>query len=179
MKKIVALIFTISLSALVFFNTCKTGKYNEEIATIDSLMTVLNNSEKLLNKIDTNEISLHFDIYIQNLSKIRESFSDRDDEEAWQVYTRYGLIRKYLRDYKKNHDEFVKEIAVAKNQLDALKQNIKKNTFEEELIEQYIHEEAAFVTYISISVEHLVEHTTTYNEMFKELNPKVEKLIEK
>ncbi|MDD3876408.1 MAG: hypothetical protein PHT69_07285 [Bacteroidales bacterium] len=163
---------------ILFSYSCKPHIYAKEIAYIDSLLGVIDSSEIKLNEVDTAEISRDYIVYTENLSKIRDSFTEKD-EESWTVFTHYGLIRKPLRDFSKFHGIYTEEIRVSREQLTTLRQNIVKKKIEHDLIVQYINDEVSFVEYISLSVDNLIENTTTYHEQFKELNPKVEELIKK
>ncbi len=179
MKKLMLFIAVgVLITSSFFLTMCKSTQYSKEIAYVDSLLVVLDKREALLNEIDTVEIQRDFRIYLDNLDRIREQFTDRDDEETWSIYTRYGLIRKPLRDYKKNYDEMMVEINYARRQLNALKENLKHNTYEPDVVEEYIREETSFVNYIDLTVENLHYNTTRYHNMFKELNPQVEDLLE-
>ncbi len=178
MKKFFLMVVTAAILWPLLFSSCTSTKYLDEVNKIDSLLIVLDESEVLLNKADTNEIAEHFEIYLNNLDRIRDHFTDRDDEEAWSIYTRYGLLRKPLRDYKKNYHEFMGEIRYARQQLHALKDNLRRNTFEPEQVEEYMHEEATFVEYIRLSSENLYNNTSLYHGMFIELTPKIDSLLE-
>jgi len=176
MRYFVAVIL-ISLSFVFVFNSCNSIKYQKEIAHIDSLLAVIDSSYINLNSLDTAAIKEHYSIYVENLKLLRETFTDKDDDNTWSIYTRYGLIRKPLRDFQKHFDNFTYEIDKSKEQLTILKLNIIKKPFKPHLIKKYIEDEEVFVSYIKISVDNLMENTKKYNDMFLELNPKVEALL--
>lgn len=179
MKKFFLTVVSAVFFGLLIFSSCTSTEYAEEIKKIDSLLIVLDDSEVLLNKIDTNEITEHFEIYLNNLERIRDHFTDRDDEEAWSIYTRYGLLRKPLRDYRKNYHEYMGEVRYARQQLAALRDNLQRNALEPEQVEEYMHEEMTFVEYIRLSSENLYNNTSLYHGMFIDLTPKIDSLLAK
>jgi len=166
------------LIIVAFSSACSSHKYTEELNRIDSLLTVVEHAEIKLNTIDTAVISSDYQIYTNNLAHVRTSFSEKEDD-SWGYLTRYGLIRKPLRDFNRHYVTFMKEIEETRSQLNILRENIKRQKINEEDIPRYINDEAAFVDYIHLSVENLIDITTSYHEQFKELNPKVETYIGK
>jgi len=116
-------------------------------------------------------------IYGELRDYIKDNFDEKNDDEVWRVITRYGLIRKPLRDFKKHYINYSEEIEFSKSQLTNLKADIKNNILTEDLIEQYIKEEAEFVNYLNLSVGGLMEITNNYYQQYLELNPLVEKFI--
>jgi len=147
------------------------------VEKIDSLIVVLDSSTKELNLIDTAVISSDYKIYTHNIKLIREQFNNKENDSVWHVITRYGLLRKPMRDFKKHYINYGKEINVSREQLQDLRADVEKNNIPADSIEIYINEEAAFVTYIKFSVKGLMETTTRYYNQFKELNPIVEEFL--
>ncbi len=147
------------------------------VEKIDSLFVVLDSSTKELNLIDTAVISSDYKTYTHNIKLIREQFNNKENDSVWHVITRYGLLRKPMRDFKKHYVNYGKEINVSREQLGDLRTDIENNNIPADSIEIYINEEAAFVKYIHFSVKGLMETTARYYNQFKELNPIVEKFL--
>lgn len=171
------LILIPALLALLATTSCGTDKHSGELNRIDSLLAVLDTAETMLNSIDTTQTIASYKVYAVNILKIREGFQSREDSLVWSVITRYGLLRKPLRDYKKHFVNFSNEIETSRKQLDDLKADIRKNIIKTEQIEGYTADEAAFVNYIYLSVKSITENTRMYLDMYIELNPQVEKLL--
>jgi len=170
------------LSVVVFifgfgFTSCHTDKFEKQYKQIDSLVGVLDTAYNKLNELDTSVVQSYYETYTQNIKHIKDNFDEKNDDEVWRVITRYGLIRKPLRDFKKHYINYSEEIEFSKSQLTNLKADIKNNILTEDLIEQYIKEEAEFVNYLNLSVGGLMEITNNYYQQYLELNPLVEKFI--
>ncbi len=170
-------VFLLVLLLNGLFCSCSHCSHSVYVEKIDSLLLVLDSSSKELNLIDTAVVSSDYKVYTQNLKLIRERFNDKENDSVWHVITRYGLIRKPLRDFKKHYINYSKEINVSQQQLKDLRTDIENNNIPADSIEIYFNEEAAFVKFISFSVKGLMETTTKYFNQFNELNPVVEKFI--
>jgi len=162
---------------LLFLQSCSSESKTEDINRIDSLVTVLDSLQIMLNTIDTAEIQIAYKIYAKNIEKIRTAFDEKNDKDIWQVLTRYGLSRKPLRDYMKHYNNYMSDIQLSYKQLNALKKDIKANVLKDEEIKKYTSDEAEIVRFLHISVSHLVENTKRYYDVYLELNPQVETLL--
>ena len=170
-----------SLVALCFLITsCSSNKFSKQITQIDSLNVVLDSSFSKLNSLDTSVVQSYYLKYSDNIKLIRNNFKEKEkeDEEIWSIITRYGMIKKPLRDFKKNFVKYSKEISISHKQLNDLKSDIKNNILTKDQIIQYIKEESEFVKYINVSVSGLMENTKIYFNQYLELNPKVEKYFQ-
>jgi len=176
--KISALILSFLIALCLLSTSCSTDKYNKQISQIDSLNAVLDSALKKLNTLDTTVVQSHFKEYSKNIKIIRENFKEKDNNEIWTVLTRYGMLKKPLRDFTNHYVKYSKQISFSRKQLSNLKADIKDNAVAKDKVLQYIGEEASFVNYIKISVSDLIENTQNYNNQFLELNPKVEKYFQ-
>jgi len=167
------LVFFLVASCLLI-TSCASDKHAKQITQIDSLLVVLDSSTLKLNLLDTSVVESYYKVYTNNIKQIKSSFDSKDDDEVWSVITRYGLLRKPLRDFKKHHTKYSEEIAFTREQLINLKADIKNNVLSEEKIIKYISDESEFVNYINFSVAGLIENTQKYFNQYLELNPKVE-----
>ena len=164
-------------SIALFQMSCSSNRFSHEINSIDSLISVLDSAHYKLNLLDTAVIQSSYDIYVKNIEQIREAFEEKKDDEVWKVLTRYGLLRKPLRDFQKYYKKFSQEIDFSRMQLLNLKSDIKDNILDEAKIKMYMKEEAEFVKYIMLSVSNLMDMTQNYFNQYLELNPQIEKLL--
>jgi len=142
-------------------------------------MKVLDSVNLKLNSLDTSVVQSYYKEYSKNIKLIKENFKEKNDEEVWSVITRYGLLRKPLRDFKDHYIYYSKEISFSRKQLVNLKADIKNNILTEDKILKYLKDEAEYVKYYNLSVSGLMENTQNYYNQYLELNPKVEKFLSK
>lgn len=176
-KRFINYLIIFLVASCLLYTSCTSGKYAKQITKIDSLLIVLDSSFSKLNLLDTSVVESYYKVYVNNIKQIKNSFEKKDNEEVWSVITRYGLLRKPLRDFKKHYTKYSKEISFTQEQLNNLKADIKNDVLSEDKISQYINDESEFVNYINFSVTGLIENTQKYFYQYLELNPKVEMFL--
>jgi hypothetical protein len=175
MTKVLHLI--LALFVILFFVECKNNKYKKELARIDSLETVLNQSEKKLTEVDTNMVREKYKVYKKNISFISENYPNKLKDPNWNTLCQYGLIKKPLRDFNNELPHLRKELMFSRKQLDSLKFDIQNGNIEKEKINEYVKSESDAVNVIEQMVKMTVEGAKTELNRFDTLNPKIEKIL--
>lgn len=165
-------ILTISIS-------CKNTKNHPQLATIDSLNLVIDTIEKTINTVDSAEVTKTYVEYQKNIKQIKLYFNDQKEDSLWSTITAYGVIRKPLKEYKKNISEFFNNIKYSRKQLDSLRTDIKADNISEEKVKAYTKSEAEAVNSLNQQVKIIIPHTVEMMHLFDSLNPKVIIIIDK
>jgi len=175
MTKIFHLVLAFTL--VLFFAECKNNQYQKELARIDSLKTVLNQSEKKLGEIDTNMLSEKFEVYEKNTSFISENYPDKKRDSSWNTICQYGLIDEPLGGFKNEQYHLKKELMFSRKQLDSLKFDIQNGNIEKKKMNEYIKSESDAVSMVEKMIKMTVEEAKIELNRFDALNPKIEKII--
>jgi DNA polymerase I-like protein with 3'-5' exonuclease and polymerase domains len=177
MKKIFILWMILPLA----FTSCKSGKHAKEVATIDSLYTVIDSVERSLQSIDTAGVKKAVKEYSENIGKIKENFADEDrkDEDLWKTITTYGVVKKPLKTFVKEYPGFYREIRFSRKQLDSLKYDIRNGNIADTNIIKYTKDEANAVNDLRMQVMSSVKITAANFKLCDSLEPSVRKVIEK
>lgn len=178
MKKGITILIGIAI-LFTGISSCTSTKNHPQLSTIDSLNLVLDTLEKTLNSVDSAKVNKTFSEYQGNIKKIKEYFDDKKDDSTWSTITVYGVIRKPLKEYKKNISVFSENILYSRKQLDSLKSDIKANNIPEDKIKEYTKAEVDAVYSLKQQVNIIIPHTLETLHLFDSLNPKVIKIIEK
>jgi Skp family chaperone for outer membrane proteins len=162
------------------FMACKSNKHAKEIATIDSLYTVIDSIQKTLSTIDTVKIRKVVKEYTASISQIKENFKDenRKDEDLWKTITTYGIVKKPLRNFNRDFPAYYREIKFSRKQLDSLRADLKDGNIEEEKAPKYTKDEALAVNELKQKIESTVKVTQENLKLFDSLTPHVSKIIE-
>lgn len=150
MKKYITLIFIVT----VVFTACKNEMQNEiqkEIEEVDSLISLVDEIEKSVLSVDTSRAFAAKKQVSMDIAMI-ESLEDTLDKETAFKLDDYYSGKKRLFRFASNYNGFIKEIDLAKEQLNNLKQDLNNGLIDKEKFKDYYASEQASVMSLSSQV---------------------------
>ncbi len=171
-------IFKLSFSVLVLFtlfSSCS-QKHSEEIAKIDSLQTSLNIVEQRLYELDSNQMYLIYDKYVDTWNRLNLVFPDVRDEN-WGTLCAFENIKPGIKGYKKRYSNLVKELSNSKVQLENFKDDLKNEKLDIEKFEEYYNSEVQAIYELSLATNITIDNAKLDVVRFDSLSPLMEKVI--
>lgn len=159
--------------------SCSSAEQKHDAAKTDTLISLLDSASFYLNQLDTQKIQTAFDDYMIHMKDIETFLVEKPEKEEWQLLGRYGMIRKPLRDYKKNRERLIIQIEEQRAQLLILKKKRLKGRISSEEFNEYFAQERELATNSHFEAVNLHKFTRTYLDEYYQLNDEAVAIIEK
>jgi len=158
-----------------FFISCANKNIDKELRQIDSLITVLNNTEKffeLTTKAEERNKEMDF-----KLKTLQLKYKDTLSFEESQILTDYHLNRKVYEKYIKQIGKATKEIEQLRNQLIDLKHDLENDLISKAEFVDFIIEEQQDITANYSQTKEYYDTVEKYEDMYNKMTPLVDELI--
>jgi hypothetical protein len=172
MKKYILFILVVGLS----FNACNNA-FEREIGEVDSLLAIVNDTEKSLLNVDTSKVfsaKRQMEKDLAELNKIKDTLTK---EEAFQMDDLFSSKKRIFR-LTKNYSDFMIQINFSKDQLTNLKQDVGNNLMSKADFESHLENERTYVLSLNKKINKAVDGLDVALEKFRLFRPEIEKLIE-
>jgi hypothetical protein len=130
-----------ALIVIVVFASCSSNKNAKELKTIDSLYTVIDTVNVMIEKADYKSFEKMYATSKENLDLLKENFDDKKDS-TWSTITLYSSLNKHFKSFSKKFPQFIVDVEESKKQLDNLKADIKAGKIEKDTVDLYVSDEA-------------------------------------
>ncbi|MBL4716014.1 MAG: hypothetical protein JKX95_05215 [Bacteroidia bacterium] len=159
----------------IFFVSCSNQNNDIELHQIDSLNTVLNNTEKFFEVIPKAEDrNKEMDLKLKTLQL---KYKDTLSFEESQILTDYHLNRKVYEKYIKQIGKATKEIEQLRQQLSNLKNDLENDLISKAEFVDFIIEEQKDITANFNKTKEYYDTVEKYEEMYNKMTPLVDELI--
>jgi hypothetical protein len=180
MKKNIFIIGLVLFFIITIFTGCSQSKYSKEIESIDQIMLTLDSCSETMLLLDTAFANNKWDTIKVRLKFMKDYYAAKKDsasrEESFLVSDYYSL-RKPFRDFTMNYKKAQKELKFSKEQLVALRQDLKNNILKEELAKKHIFIEQAASKTVIVEVNKLQSSLEINSKKIDRLQPKIDSLI--
>lgn len=146
----------IALIALTIISpSCKRTKYAKEIAHLDSLQTLLTETDSVLKSIDTVKINACYMEIKNNLNFIQENYKDTMAREMALFLSDYRTMQEAMEEINREQKHYVEELEYSEKQIENLIHDLQKNAIEEEKVREYSADEINVANEIISSVNYI------------------------
>jgi hypothetical protein len=172
-------LFIIAVLVLpVTFTSCGENIFSNEIKGIDSLLTLIGNSEKELNSMDSlkmDSISVEASNNINQLKRVY--YTDTVDMEAAKMVTNYKVLRKVGHRARMQRNEIRTETYYTRKQLNTLKVNLEARQMSPDSGKFYYNVEKQATMALLAAYEAYKINLVQSQQLYDSLNPKIEAII--
>jgi hypothetical protein len=182
--------FAIAVVMISAILSCRSKKENAETRVIDSLLTVLDNSEKMLEEIDFEKLEQSAKIASHNLEKVKPLITDTLNRDKVFLMSNYAIVcgeeeeegggkKAEGSNYEEVREKYMeKELVLCKKQLKNLKHDFISEEMDETSFKKYyeLEKEKALqiISFIAMeSTSHIHRQA-----MFDSLHPLMVKMID-
>lgn len=173
------LFFTIFSPLILAFVSCSQVNIDKELLLIDSLQTIIVETERKAKEIDIESIRSFKDVMEEQLILIKTQYGDSISWESAKFLNRYHAIKKSFHKYQDKNIRFEEDIAYSHDQLKNLKHDLEENIIHPDTFNRNFTVELLAVKDLKLLIDKEVENLKYKLGEYREANPKVEELIKK
>ncbi len=178
MKKILSIVFTISVIVLLLTTSCKhkdTTQY--KLAQIDSLTLILDKTELMLTELNDdsikammNDTHLMHDV-LSSVGKAKLKALELSDNNQ------LDSIDKQFKEYVEIHSKTLEEFKYSRKQLTDLKYDLEQHIVNEKKFDEYYQTENTSVNNLFNIVSSSLDKVKQNIEKYKLINPEIKKIM--
>ncbi len=173
------LFFPVIFPIILAFVSCSQINIEKELLSMDSLQTIIIETETKAKEIDVETIKIYKESMEDQFDLLKTKYSDSINWETAKFLNRYHKIKKSFLKYLDKNLMFEDEIAYSQDQLKNLKHDLKENIIPLDTFKSNFTEELKAVKDLKLLIDREVGNLKNTLNEYKEANPKVEELIKK
>lgn len=163
------------LTAILY--SCKRTKYAKEIASLDSLQTILSKADSTLNSIDTAKTNAYYLDAKNNLNYIQNNYKDTMERELAIFLSDYRSILESLESFNSERNQLLKELNYSQKQIENLIHDLKNNAVEKTKITEYYNTEIEAANELLPSVNAMVDMAKKQLTDYEQKNKRVLEIV--
>ncbi len=170
--------------SICFAIACTSKQDKEKIERIDTMLNQCSEMKQNLNGTLSDSVNQYYDSvktslsFLKTYNNINEE-NTKNHQDLFLAFYHVSSVEKILKKYnKKYRPQLENDLTLLEKQLTNLKHDIKKNSIDDELKEQYLQAEDSAFNAISKMTEARMKQVRIYINKYTENKDKVEKLTE-
>ena len=143
------------LAIILTFTACKNG-YEKEVGEVDSLMSIVSETEKSLFSVDTSRAYSAKRQIEADLKFIATMGDTLDKETAFRLDEYYSGKKKLYR-FSENYDDFIRQLNFSKDQLTNLKQDLNNGKIKKDDFNKYYQTEQSSIMELNSKIHKSID----------------------
>lgn len=167
------------MTMVVALSILSCGNPNKkEIADVEALYTVIDNTEKLLLAVDTAAVFSAKRQMDKDITALNEYVDTLNKEEAFRLDDIFGA-KKRLNSLTKNYSRFINQIKFSKNQLNNLKQDLQNDLMTKEAFKNHYAMEEDQLMMLDKQINKAIDNIDVAIEKLNSDRPELLEMIER
>ncbi len=167
-KSILAVAGFIAITASCQSNT----KFQAEIETVDSLITIVEDFQVRLNAINSDTVSEKLSVVSERVGFFMQNYPDSTDRKFWISDMNYlGSVEKAYSRFEENNQPISRQLEESMKQLTTLKNSLVDEKLTEEEAQKYVDDEAQVVMQIKFSAQKMIGRVEEADVVWDSLRP--------
>ncbi|HNW71193.1 MAG TPA: hypothetical protein PKI01_12365 [Bacteroidales bacterium] len=171
-------LFFLAIISIAAFSSCNQAVKKNQLARIDSLITIIDTTTSHLNAINRDTVARKYKAYQETNKKVAEHYQKYRNEENWGYVCNYQNVRKPFKTMVFNYNSFKADLKSAREQLENLKHDVQEGLISEEEFNNFFTLEAKNTNDVSIKINKQVESVLNQYKNFDTIQPYMLKLID-
>jgi len=172
MKKL--FIFGLIIAA---FGSCMHVNVDQELTQIDSLTTIIKDTEIKLDEIDLDKVKTLQEQMSNQIMLVKSFYGDSIEWESAKMLNKYHNANKSFRKYIDKHSYIKDELTYSYDQLSDLRAVLSNNIISTDTFHLYFEKECKAAQELEELIQNEIHKAKSSLETYKECLPKVEELL--
>ncbi len=152
--------------------SCNSGKFSEEIETVDSLITVVEGYQVSLDSANADTVNAKLVVVSDRMDYLADNYKDSTDRKFWITNMNYlRQVRKAYSSYGDQKEPLSREIDQSLRQLNTLRNSLEDEKLSEEEAQMYVEDEAEVVARIGFNTQRMNNSLRWGDEVWDTLRP--------
>ncbi len=148
------------------------GKFAEEIQTVDSLISIVEDFQLRLNAIDSDTVSEKLSVVSDRVGFLMKNYQDSTDRKFWISDMNYlGSVEKAYSRFEENNQTIGRQLEESMKQLTTLKNSLVDEKLTPEEAREYVDDEAHVVMQIKFSAQKMIGRVEEADVVWDSLQP--------
>lgn len=178
--RIIAL-FSSTIFALFALSSCNQNPHAKRIEVVDSLQTALNNVALAFDSIDYDRHFQNRADMMKDIERIEGYFRMKQDTMPRDLALQLSEYRLVWKGYKRmagEYEKVVEELALTRDQLNTLKEDLENNAINEPLAKRFLQEELAVMSNLDLGARNFGTKMERTEKHYKEHKPAIVSLAD-
>lgn len=165
-------LFAIVLLVVITFSCSTNGKFADEINTVDSLITVVEDYQASLNSNNLDTLNAKLEVVNDRMDYLSQNYPDSTDRDFW--ITKMNYLRQVQKAYQRhgeNRPSLSRQIEESLRQLKTLRNSLEDEKLTEEEAEKYVQDEMEVVSELRFNTQKITRSVESGNEIWDSLRP--------
>lgn len=153
--------------------SCQSNKkFEAEIETVDSLITIVEDFQLRLNAINSDTVSEKLSVVSDRVGFFMNNYPDSTDRKFWINDMNYlGLVEKAYSRFEENNQPLSRQLKESMKQLTTLKNSLEDEKLTDEEAQKYVDDEAHHVMQIKFSAQKMIGRVEEADVVWDSLQP--------
>ena len=162
----------------MLLSACSHSSFNEELTTIDSLITEYNQLKVVVDSMNFDEAKLQYNEYELLMTKSRTALEnlDRKDIKDVAFINKLKLLKRSLNPYIKTHQNLAKNIPRNIQELKRLQNDISNNVYNKSKADNFITKEKSLLNDKKEAYKIAIDGFSRSDTLLQIINQKLEKI---
>lgn len=179
-KRVTPFVFILMLLTTALVSCDPADEFKEEITTIDSCLTLVNELEAKFDGIDFDSLNLMVEHVEKNEDIIRQYYQpDTVNETLGRQMSDAKSVRKSLKHVSTDQMVYGDELNAVKNQLEDLKDDVLNGVLTEEQVAEYLNVEMTALDKVHVSFDAFYEMQKLEKQRYYAVMPGIDLFVER
>jgi len=163
---------------LLALSSCHNAEKKQQIAKIDSLITIIDSTESNLEKMNIDTVRKKYSAFRETNQRVIAHYQEYRNEENWKYMCAFQEVRKAFKVMVNKHKSYEQELKISREQLENLKHDVDESLLEEKEFKDYFAMESKSVHDLTFQINRQVNQVLQQYANFDSVHPYLLKLLE-
>ncbi|HNZ42943.1 MAG TPA: hypothetical protein PLI16_01090 [Bacteroidales bacterium] len=163
---------------LLALSSCHNAEKKQQIAKIDSLITIIDSTESNLEKMNIDTVKKKYNDFKETNKRVIVHYHEYRNDENWKYMCAFQEVRKAFKVMVNKHKSYQQELKISREQLENLRHDVDKSLLEEKEFKDYFTMESKSVHDLTFQINRQINQVLQQYANFDTVHPYLLKLLE-